>query len=115
MATKVGMRRHRATIFEITKDTKDDGNNPIATETERGKRFISVKSTRGNEFILGNQVHAETTHILEMHNDSITRMITAEWLIKVRTRTFQVVEAPDYDFPERIDLRLGCKELVGGI
>lgn len=114
MASRIGQRRFRATIIEIDKTTKDSGNNSVVTPVDRGKKWTSIKSVRGNEYLLGNQVHAETTHVLNMHNDEITRKITAEWLIKVKTRTFQVIEAPDYDFRERPDVTLGCKELVGG-
>jgi hypothetical protein len=115
MTSRIGHRRFRASLYEVTATTYDSGNNPVDVETLKGKRWVSLRSPGGNEFIAGNQVHELTSHILEMHNDSITRKIVSSWIIKVKTRTFQVLEAPDYDIIERESVRISCMEIVGGL
>ena len=114
MATRLGSRRFRASLYEITDDTVDSGNNPVDVEVLKGKRWVSIRSPNGSEFIAGNQVQETTTQILEMHNDSITRSVVPSWIVKVKGRTFQVIETPDYDFIERPSVRLGCMEIIGG-
>ncbi len=114
MSCNNGDRRYRASIYEITDDTVDSGNNPLHAENLKGTRWAALRSPRGNEFIAGNQVQETITHVVTMHNDSITRLITPSWIIKIKTRTFQILETPDYDLCERPSVRLVCMEIIGG-
>ena len=108
-----GKRRHLIEIFAIGElPSLDSGGNPISNPVSKGKRWGSVESTMGREFVLSSQIHAETTHVIKFSNDLLTRSITPKYQLSIRGNTYDIVAAPDNNFIDRGEIRLECKQVL---
>lgn len=73
-------------------DLSDDSN-----WTEVGKRWAAFVTRGGREARVFDQVQAETSHIIELQSDSLTRTIIPKWRLKLGTRKFNISAAYDVD------------------
>jgi len=115
---KAGQMRHRVAISrkkDLADATLDAGGNPTGTGNELivGHRYAEIVSGRGMEYEIGSQPHDETTHVIKLRNDSLTRKINPTyWFIHNNVR-YNIVSAPDEGFTDRLICRFECRTIDG--
>jgi head-tail adaptor len=92
--------KHRVTIERpgTTKDAAGHVNLALDSNwTEVGKRWAAFVTRGGRESRVFDQMQAETSHIIELQSDSVTRTIVPKWRLKMGTRKFNINAAYDVD------------------
>ena len=102
MTSVAGGMRHRITFYRADETAVDSGGNPTTgTPTNLGTRWANIKPIAGREFLSADQVHAESTHMVTLRNDSLSRNLTPKDWIEWGTRIFEISTVPDYGFFNR--------------
>lgn len=110
--TSLAAVMHTLTVQSPSGTAGDDGHfDPTDSDnwTTEGTIRGSFTSRGGREFIKGQKVSADVSHVIEVPSTSFSRSIQPEWRVRFDSRTFQVVAA--YDVNEaRQTVRIEVRE-----
>lgn len=100
--------------------TSGDGFNQVDLSDDDNwielfNRRASVEPSNGREFIVGQQVNSETTHVIKMRHDAETKTIVPTYRLRIGTgvsrRVFGIVGRINVNEAER-ELQFPCVEKV---
>ena len=93
--------RHTLTVQSPNEATLDAGGHVDPTSssnwTTEGTIKANFLSKGGREFIHGEKVGAEVSHVLETPSNNFSRGILPSWRLTFDSRTFQIIAAYDKD------------------
>lgn len=107
-----GERNRRVTVESPSGTADAAGHVDLTIDsswTDEGQRWAKVITRGGSESRVFNQVQAETTHIVEMNSDGLTRTIIPKWRLKLGNRNLNITAAYDVD-DQRQTVRCECIE-----
>lgn len=87
-------------------DRDDDGS-----WIDVGERWAQFMSKGSREFYRAQQVQADLSELVRMHSDSVTRAITADMRLKVKStgEKFQVISKPQDIDRQRKVVEVQCR------
>lgn len=74
-------------------------------------RWADVTPSAGREFVQGEQVQADVSHVVILRHDSETALVTPKYRLKVGSRYLNILSAYPKDNRKR-DMVLQCQEVV---
>lgn len=103
-----GTMNRKVALQSATETRSASSNEKIAVWSIYATVWASLKPLKGNELLLAEQVHSETTHIVTIGYRSD---LTTEHRIKYGARIFEIVSALNNN-EANIDLVMQCKEVA---
>lgn len=98
-------RLHTLTVQSPAGTAGADGHVDLTTAsnwTTQGTIRASFTTKGGREFISGQKVAADVTHLLETVSTNFSRSIEPEWRLVFGTRIFQITAAYDVNEERRM-------------
>lgn len=112
---RVGSYDKRVTIWQ-NEPTYNTDRQPVENPVEFISRWVNIRSVtgrgRGGERFQAQQTQADVTHLVRMHYDSQTKIITPKmWLTKHDGTRLDILLAFDVD-DRHIELELECNQRI---
>jgi len=118
MAFKHRTKPYRRTIYlfapTASPTPNDDGGLPEDAGAAIGKRRASIQATTGNETFIGNQQAGNVTHLVRMHPDSKTRLLTNRNWMTLEDRTTRLDIVRSYPREDTGEIECQCIQRVSG-
>ena len=86
----------------------EDAGNPI------GKRRAAIQATTGGEAFVGDQQTGNVTHLVRMHPDSKTRLLTNRNWMTLEDRTTRLDIVRSYPRQDTGEIECQCIQRVSG-